>query len=214
MIFWWSGFSDTLANYLGSLVNGWKQLKNLGDLAPSLDSGIRVPFAGAQNPMYETVCGLLYPFVALTLVLVSLAVLWRNRRRLGSAPWGFAALGAMFFLSLPMVLTSGGAEGAHRSWAFTFIGIAVLCGLAWSFGMSSAVFARFGWLGRCVAHLERPRVRIGVVGVVLTVMYLGCAASGRTSPPASPGARTSATTHGRCPGRALLSPPGWRSTPR
>ena len=74
--------------------------------------------------------------MVLALFLVSLAVLWRNRRRLGSAPWGFAALGAMFFLSLPMVLTSGGGEGAHRSWAFSFIGIAVLCGLAWSFGVA------------------------------------------------------------------------------
>ena len=96
----------------------------------------------------------------------------------GSAPWGFAALGAMFFLSMPMVLTSGGAEGAHRSWGFSFIGIAVVCGLAWSFGVPPAVVARFGPLGRCVARFGRPGVRIGVVGVVLTVMYLGGAALG------------------------------------
>ena len=116
--------------------------------------------------------------MVLVLFLMSLAVLWRNRRRFGSAPWGFAALGAMFFLSMPMVLTSGGAEGAHRSWGFSFIGIAVVCGLAWSFGVSPAVVARFGLLGRCVARFGRPGVRIGVVGVVLTVMYVGCAALG------------------------------------
>ena len=142
-------------------------------------SGTRIPFAGAQNPIYETVCGLLYPPVVLVLFLVSLAVLWRNRRRFGSAPWGFAALGTMFSLSIPMVLTSGGAEGAHRSWAFSFIGIAVVCGLAWSFGVPPALSTRFGPLGRCVARFARPGVRIGVVGRrSLIVLYLGGAALG------------------------------------
>ena len=179
--FWWSRIYDSLIFYLSpSLTSGWAQLKQLGDLipAPGKLSGIRTPFAGAQNPIYETVCGLLYAPVVMVLFLTSLAVLWVNRRRLGSAVWGFAALGAMFFLSLPMVLTSGGAEGAHRSWGFSFIGIAVVCGLAWSFGVSHAVVARFGFLGRCGARFGRPGVRIGVVGVVLTVMYLGCAALG------------------------------------
>ena len=181
MIFWWSEICDSLVDYLGpSLTRGWAQLSQLADLTPAFGkaSGIRIPFAGAQNPIYETVCGLLFPPVVLVLFLVSLAVLWRNRRRFGSAPWGFAALGAMFFLSMPMVLTRGGAEGAHRSWAFSFIGIAVVCGLAWSFGVPPAVVARFGPLGRCVARFGRPGVRIGVVGVVLTVMYLGGAALG------------------------------------
>jgi hypothetical protein len=83
----------------------------------------------------------------------------------------------MFFLSMPMVLTAGGAEGAHRSWAYSFIGVAVICGLAWSFRAPHAV-PRFGALGRGVAHLARPGVRIGVVGVVLAVMYVGGAALG------------------------------------
>ena len=159
--------------YLGpSLTRGWAQLRQITDLTQAFGklSGTRIPFAGAQNPIYETVCGLLFSPVVLALFLVSLAVLWRNRRRFGSAPWGFAALGAMFFLSIPMMLTSGGAEGAHRSWGFSFIGIAVVCGLAWSFGVPPAVVARFGPLGRCIARFGRPGVRIGVVGVVLTVM--------------------------------------------
>ena len=174
-------FTTSSSTYLSpSLTNGWAQLKQIIDLTrPSRKlSGRRTPFGGAQNPIYETVSGLLFPPVVLVLFLVSLAVLWRNRRRFGSAPWGFAALGAMFFLSMPMVLTAGGAEGAHRSWAFSFIGIAVLCGLAWSFGVPPAVVARFGPLGRCVARFGRPGVRIGVVGVVLIVMYLGSAALG------------------------------------
>jgi hypothetical protein len=180
-MFWWSGIRDELVSYLSpSLTRGWAGLQEFTDLTRAFGkaSNTRLPFAGAQTPIYETVCGLLFSPVVLVLFLVSLAVLWVHRRRFGSAPWGFAALGVMFFLSIPMALTSGGGEGAHRSWAFSFIGIAVVCGLAWSFGVSPAAVARFGPLGRSVARLERPGVRIGVVGVVLIVMYVGGAALG------------------------------------
>jgi hypothetical protein len=179
--FWWSKFHDELVAYLSpALTRGSAQLKQFLHFIPSPGrlSGIRIPFGGAQNPIYETVSGLLYPPVVLVLYVASLAVLWRNRSRLGSAPWGFAAVGAMFFLSIPMVVTAGGNEGAHRSWEFSFIGIAVVCGLAWSFGIPAAALARFGPLGRSVARFGRPRARIVVVGVVLTVIYFGCAALG------------------------------------
>jgi hypothetical protein len=180
MIFWWSKFREELVDYLSpSLTRGWEQLQQILRLKALVGSfGGRVPFSGAQNPLYETVCGLLFPAVVLVLFLVSLAVLWHNRRRFGSAPWGFVALGAMFFASMPMVLTNGGGEGAHRSWGFSFIGIAVVCGMAWSFGVPSAVVARFGLLGRIVGCFGRPGVRIGVLGVVLTVLYVGGAALG------------------------------------
>jgi hypothetical protein len=180
MIFWWSKFREELVDYLGpSLTRGWAQLQQILRLKALVGSfGGRVPFSGAQNPIYETVCGLLFPAVVLVLFLVSLTVLWHNRRRFGSAPWGFVALGAMFFASMPMVLTNGGGEGAHRSWGFSFIGIAVVCGMAWSFGVPSAVVARFGPLGRIVGCFGRPGVRIGVLGVVLTVLYVGGAALG------------------------------------
>jgi cbb3-type cytochrome oxidase subunit 3 len=179
-ILWWSDILNDLVAYLSpSLTRGWAQVSEFADLSRAFGkvSGTRLPFAGAQTPIYETVSGLLFSPVVLLLFLVSLAVLWVNRRRFGSAPWGFAALGAMFFLSIPMALTSGGGEGAHRSWAYSFIGIAVVCGLGWSIGVSPAVVARLG-RPEVVARLARPGVRIGVVGVVLIVMYVGGAALG------------------------------------
>jgi len=176
--YWWSKIRQTLIDYLSpALTRGWAQLSQLGDLASASVSGARTPFSSSQNPIYETVCGLLFPPVVLAMFLTSLVVLWVNRRHLGSAAWGFAALGAMYFLSLPMVLTRGGAEGAHRSWGFSFIGIAVVCGLAWTFGLSSVV-EQFGRLGRGIARFQRPGVRIGVISFVLIVMYLGGAATG------------------------------------
>ena len=180
-IFWWSDIRGELVSYLGpSVTQGWAGLTEFTDLGRAFGkaSNTRLPFAGAQTPIYETVCGLLFSPVVLALFLVSLVVLWVHRRGFGSAPWAFVALGAMFFLSIPLALTSGGGEGAHRSWAFSFIGIAVVCGLAWSFGVSPAVGARFGPFGRFLARLAQPGIRVGVVGLALVVMYVGGAALG------------------------------------
>ncbi len=165
MAFWWYGIYDWIIGYLSpSLTHGWAQLRDLlrGRTAAE-SSGERHPFGGADNPTYEIASGLLFPALVLVLFAPSLAILWHNRRRFGSAPWAFAVLGGMYFLYMPMVVTKGGAEGAHRSWAFSFIGIAVLCGLAWSFGPASG---------------GRPGVRVGFVSVVLVVMTLGGAALG------------------------------------
>jgi hypothetical protein len=181
IVLWWSNIYEALVAYLSpSLVGGWAQLSQLLDLSSASKklSGIHAPFAGAQNPIYETVAGLLFPLVVLVIFLMSVAILWRNRRRFESVPWAFAVLGAMFFLSLPMALTGGGGEGAHRSWGYSFIGIAVLCGLAWSLWVPHAVVPRFGALGRSVARLAGPRVRIGIIVVALIVLYVGGAAVG------------------------------------
>lgn len=178
IIFWWSHIYEWLLAYLSpALVRGWAQLNRM--FVPTTEpTGKRQPFSGAQNPIYETLSGFLFPVVVLMLSLASVAVLWRHRRRLGSAPWGFAVLGAMYFLSLPMVLTKGGAEGAHRSWAFSFIGIAVLCGLAWSYRPPLAAVTPFRPLRRWLAQRGSATVELGVVGVVLTVMFVGGAALG------------------------------------
>jgi hypothetical protein len=177
--FWWSGLYSALIVYLGpAWANGFAQLQKLLDGLDNLSGKSRSPFADSLNPPYEIVSGYLLPFVLLALFSWSLIVLWRNRRRVGSTPWAFAVLGAMFFASLPMVLTPGGAEGAHRSWAHSFIGLAVVCGLAWSFAparSADAVAPRW----RAVARLfRRSGVRAGVVCLVFAILALGSAAVG------------------------------------
>ncbi|MCR8692913.1 hypothetical protein NWP13_10275 [Rhodococcus pyridinivorans] len=189
VVYWWSGKYGWLISYLSpALTRGWEQLSQLlglHDRAPTGSSSAREIFGGTQNPVYEIVSGLLFPVVVLVLFLASLSVLWCNRRGLGSAPWAFAWLGAMYFASMPMVLTKGGAEGAHRSWAFSFIGIAVVCGLARSFGWPGRLSgAHDGWpsvtraYDRCVALFHLPGVRAGVVAVVFSIMAFGNAALG------------------------------------
>ena len=179
--FWWSDKYDWLLSYLSP---AWTEgLSQLGKILHGFgggSSGQRTLFGDSANPVYEIVSGYLYPFVALILFTWSLAVIWVNRRRVGTAVWGFAALGAMFFASMPMLLTRGGAEGAHRSWGFSFIGIAVVCGLAWSHGPRTfeAVNARFRRMSRAAQVLSRPTLRAALALVVFTVMAFGGATLG------------------------------------
>jgi hypothetical protein len=178
IFYWWSGLYDSLVAYLSpTWIRGFAQLSQILD-GIARSPGRRTLFEGASNPLYEIVSAYLFSAVVLVLFLWSLAVLWHNRRRIGSAPWAFAVLGAMYFASLPMVLTLGGGEGAHRSWGYSFIGIAVLCGLAWSVRpdrTGDAVATRL----RSVASLfHRPSVRAAVVCIVFTVMAFGSVALG------------------------------------
>jgi hypothetical protein len=175
--YWWSGLSGSLVGYLGpEVARGFAQLKKILD-GVNESSSRRSLFADSLNPPYEIVSGYLFPFVLLAMCGWSVVVLWRNRRRVGSAPWAFAVLGAMFFASLPLLMT-GGAEGAHRSWGYSFIGIAVVCGLAWSLAPARTgddVATRWSSVRRV---FRRPAVRAGVVGIVFTVLAFGSAAVG------------------------------------
>ena len=89
----------------------------------------------------------------------------------------FGTVGAMFFGSMPMLLTSGGAEGAHRSWGFSFIGIAVLCGFAWSFGRRTPGPLAKKW-STVAVRMAKPAVRLGLATAVYVVLALGGAALG------------------------------------
>lgn len=201
--FWWAGKYDWLINYLGpALSEGYAQLQRIIEGVSKSTSGQRSLFANAQNPMYEIVSGYLFPFVTLALFLWALAVLWRNRRRVGSTPWAFAVVGAMFFASMPMLLTSGGAEGAHRSWGFSFIGIAVMCGFAWSFGPRTPGLLAARW-SRAALTFAQPTFRVGVAVAVYVVMVFGGAALGVTVSHRFPGSSSAgddaraATNEGR-----------------
>ncbi|KWX56731.1 hypothetical protein ASJ79_02160 [Mycobacterium sp. NAZ190054] len=174
---WWSEKYGWLINYLGpALSEGFSQLSRILDGIGST-SGQRSLFKNSANPIFEIVCGYLFPFVALALFLWAVTVLWRNRRRVGSALWGFAALGAMFFASMPLVLTSGGAEGAHRSWGYSFVGLAVICGMAWSLGPRTPGLVAAKWPS-VSSVLRKPPVRTAVGCLVFTVMAFGSAALG------------------------------------
>lgn len=179
---WWTPRFHQLVGYLGpSLTRGYAQAAVALGVASATTTqthgGTRTPFAGAEVPRYELLSSLAFPAIVLLAVLVALAALARGRRGLGSPVAVFGLLAAMFFASLPMLLTSGGSEGAHRSWAYSFVGVGVLCGLA----RSQRISAR---RARLEQGLAAPgpgrRVSAAVVGALtFALLAVGGTAAGQ-----------------------------------
>lgn len=91
--------------------------------------GGRTLFAASTEPLYERGSAFAAPVLLGLLALV--AVVPRLRRKPGRDPWppprtGLGAFGLLYFPSVPFILVTFGAEGARRSWAFTYLGLAVL----------------------------------------------------------------------------------------
>jgi hypothetical protein len=126
---------EKLQNYLApSLLRPYQNLTAyLRDGGAQTSSGGREPFSGSQLPWFEQIPGLLTPFVWLTLTAVAVWV-WRSRRRdLPSVLWLAAGLSALYFVSLPALLTTTGAEGTRRTWAVTYLGLAFAAGAVFEF---------------------------------------------------------------------------------
>lgn len=188
---WFAERAHGIIAYLSpSLTRGWTQLSQIIGLSPrppTAESGQRALFAGTRLPFYEVLSAFMLPVVVLAVVLVAGCVIWRNRGQVGSAVWVFAALASLFFLSLPALFTTGGSEGAHRSWAFSFIGIAVLCGLARSFSLHRADATgdehhrRTPVLALLTQLFRSPNRRLVVAGAVFIVMALGGTAASQAN---------------------------------
>jgi hypothetical protein len=115
-----------------------------GYLAPHLAAGIdqlvglifreqtaRVLFQASTIPSYERYAAFGAPPIALAAALAGAAhILWRRRPKPSPVVGALLVLAALYFASLPLIQTAGGNEGARRTWAYTYIGIAVLAGLA------------------------------------------------------------------------------------
>ena len=131
-------------------------------------SGPRRLFARSTTPVYEQRAGFVAPVFAFALAATGI---WAIRRRLlqDAALLGMALFGALYFISLPFILTAGGAEGARRSWAFTSLG---LC-LAMAVGLVAAAdwARRRKWGGSRVAF-------VSVLAGAVAIIAIGNVASG------------------------------------
>jgi hypothetical protein len=128
-----------LSPYFGS---GLSQLTHLF----SGSGGGRTLFSASTEPSYERLAAFASPLIVGVLALAGLLVL-RRRARAGRArhtgpssgdawsqhmaDWpptriGLGLFGLLYFPSVPFILVSSGAEGARRSWAFTYLGLAIL----------------------------------------------------------------------------------------
>ena len=119
----WALFvAPDVGGYLGQPIQG--AVKNVGAL---LGGGQhpRALFKGSGVPIYERVAAFLAPVVA---AAAAAAALRRIRRERDYRPLTllFAALAVAYFASLPLILTAAGSESGRRSWAFSYVGLAVI----------------------------------------------------------------------------------------
>ena len=85
-------------------------------------------FAKSTAPLFERLLAFGAPVSVGLLALVGLLVLRRIRPR-GAMLVALSAIGCLYFASVPFILTGAGTEGARRSWAFTYIGVAMLAAM-------------------------------------------------------------------------------------
>jgi hypothetical protein len=169
------------------------QLMNLGGGA---SSGSRKPFTGSQAPAFELYSALLAP------VLVALGVGWhflssraftRDLRRGLALPMSLIA--CVYLASVPLVLTSAGSEPARRSWAFTYLGVAMV----------------LGRLATDVLNRRRPWAGWAIAGVLI-VLTVGNVAAGENIAYRFPGPYIFGSDARSVTANMLAAESWWRAT--
>ena len=133
-------------------------------------------FAASLSPPWEQASAYLTTLLALGFALAGVLML-RSAARRGELPRGpqralraaFALLGLVYFPSTLFILAPSGAEGARRSWAFTWIGLSLLA--------APVAAALSDWAGRRPARLPRHCVALAL-GAALGVALVGGTAAG------------------------------------
>ncbi len=158
---WVLTVADTTWSYLVPYAE--KAFGSLSQHATGQESQ-RTLFAGSVQPLYERLLGMAAP---LLLVAAFLAVLWRTRLLAGwshrRTALGLTAVGGLYFASLPLLFTPEGYEGTRRSWAFTYVGVAVVVATA---------------LALLLWRDPRRRWATGAVAVVLAAVMVGNTGAG------------------------------------
>ena len=129
----------------------------------------RAIFSHSTAPGFERAAALAAP-VMIAVALLFAGIRWLQRPRLRSNfLWPFV-LTAAYLVTLPVTLTSEGAEGSHRTWASTFVGVALL----------PAALVTLYELDKRRQWVKRVAATVGVA--VLTVLFVGNVAEGGGSP--------------------------------
>lgn len=177
-IIWLTAFATPTYDYLAPLLrSGFQEVPTAlgithqsataGTTGESVRHGL---FVGSNEPFYEKACGFLAPVLALGLTM---AVLLSYLRRSVALPPRLLLvfpllLSLLYFASLPLTVTAAGGEAAHRSWAYSYIGVGLIAG---------AALAVYEWASRDWVA-SRRRLAGVVLGVSLAVMLIGNVASG------------------------------------
>lgn len=143
--------------------------------AISGSGGTRQLFGASLSPWWEQKSAYIVTVLALGLAVGGLLLirarirddrLPRGRRR--AALSAFGLLGLVYFPSTVFILSTSGAEGARRSWAFTWIGLSMLA--------SPAAVWLLDWAGRQSRQWSRITFRSGLFAGLAIALVGGTAA--------------------------------------
>jgi len=117
--------------YLGPTFHFSQQLRQLLSVF-GIGAGLPLhsAFANSSAPFFEIACGYLMLPILLVAFVWAIWGLLGARRRLSPLVYVAGVLGVLFFASLPLASAVAYSEAVHRSWAFSFLGFAVVLGLA------------------------------------------------------------------------------------
>jgi hypothetical protein len=170
---WFRFVAPTTWSYLSPFLG--EGLSELMQVAKG-SGAARQLFAASLSPWWEQRAAYLVPVFAIGLALGGLLLiraricdrrLQRGHRR--ALELAFALLGLVYFPSTIFILAPSGAEGARRSWAFTWIGLSMLAAPAVVWLLDKGRRLGYRWL------------RIGIcsgLAAVLTIALVGGTAAG------------------------------------
>jgi hypothetical protein len=158
-----------LSPYLGT------GLSELMQVAAGSNNG-RQLFSASLSPSWEHQAAFAVTVIAFCMAVAGVLMI-RSRIKRGllqrgrprAILVGFTVLGLVYFPSTLFVLSSAGAEGARRSWAISWIGLAILT--------APVATWLLGWAGRRVRLLSRAGARSGL-SAVLVISLIGGTAAG------------------------------------
>ena len=146
---------DYLAPYpQGGFDQVWGALTGTGER--------RTFFARSGLPAWEQAAAWLAPVAVIVLGIIGVRLMLRMAKPPRTGAWALAAFSLLYVAALPLVLTQSGAQGAHRSFPFTYLGVCLVAasGLAMVIGRTTNASGRL----RGVAPLAVALV-IGIVAV-------------------------------------------------
>jgi hypothetical protein len=178
--------------YLGPTFHFSEQLRQLLSIF-GIGAGLPLhsAFANSSAPHFEIVCAyLMLPVLAIAFVWAAWGLLGA-RGELTPLVYVAFVLGVLFFASLPLASAVAYSEAVHRSWAFSFLGFAVVLGVAGGLALdgrlSISLRARRLWPPADRWHgLLRPVVAACAVVVAIGSVSLGSSTAYRFGGPVAP----------------------------
>lgn len=163
---------DYLSPYFGNSVD------QLQTMAEKSGSGGRKLLAASVQPFWERLLTAGAPGVLLVTTALAALLICRRHVRPNLSTWGLMLFGLLFFVSLPFILAPSGAEGARRSWGFTYVGLALIVALTLTRWPPDGL--RFG------VRIGRTAMSIWTT-VLMVVLLMGNVAGGLNDPYRFPG---------------------------